>query len=253
MFFIASKILSFIIQPVVWFIVLLCTSFFSKKAKVKKRFLLISIISLVLFSNTYLFNCVSYVWETKAVNPTLIRDTFEVAVVLGGVASYDEINNLTQFHSNSDRILNILPLYFDGRVKKILLSGGSGKLDQDEVEAEVLAEYLLRIGVAAEDLILEVNSKNTYENALYSAEILHKQFPNQKILLSTSSTHMRRALACFEKQEIDCIAFSVDQTNNYLAFELSDLFIPNTDILNKWYWLMHEFIGHLSYKMRGYC
>ena len=253
MFFILSKILSFIIQPVVWFLVLLCISFFSKKAKVKKRFLLISIISLFLFSNTYLFNCVSYGWETKKVNPTLITDTFEVAVVLGGVASYDEINNLTQFHSNSDRILNILPLYFDGRIKKILLSGGSGKLEQEEVEAGILAEYLLRIGVAAEDLILEVNSRNTYENALYSSKILENQFPNQKILLSTSSTHMRRALACFQKQEIDCFAFSVDQNNNYLAFELSDLFVPNSNILQKWYWLIHEFIGYLSYKMRGYC
>ena len=126
MFFVVSKILAFAIQPVVWVISLLIFSFLSRNSKNKRRLLISSILVLFVFSNTFIFNCISYAWETEPINPTELKDTFDIAVILGGIASYDESTNQTQFFSNSDRILNILPLYHDGRVKKILLTGGSG-------------------------------------------------------------------------------------------------------------------------------
>jgi len=253
MFFIVSKVLSFIIHPLIWVVILLLLSLFSKRDKTKKRLLYASIIVLFIFSNTFLFNVVSHQWETDITDPTKINESYDLAVVLGGMISYNEEKSLTQFASNSDRILNILPLYFDGRVKKILIAGGSGHLSQDEVEANVLANYLIQIGVKADDLLLETRSRNTYENALHSAEIIKHKFQDKKVLLSTSSTHMRRALACFDKQQINCIPFSVDKVNSYSDFEITDLVLPKPSILDKWYWLLHEFIGFASYKFKGYC
>ena len=214
---------------------------------------MLALILLFLFSNPFLFNFTSHSWESKIANPTEIRDTFEVAIVLGGISSFDEENQLNRFSANADRILNVLPLYFDGRVKKIMLSGGSGSLDQEEKEAEELANYLEKIGVSSEDLILESNSRNTYENAAFSAAIIQERFPEGKVLLSTSSTHMPRALACFEKQGLSCLAFAVDENNKFRDFHWSHLFLPQADILHKWYWLIHEYVGFLTYKIVGYC
>lgn len=253
MFFFLSKVLSFFLQPLSWVFTLLILSFVVKKPKIKKRFLISAIAVLFVFSNPFIFNVCSYNWEVELTDPLLLEDTFDVAIVLGGIVKSEEDKNQLQFASNSDRILMVLPLYFSGKVKKILISGGSGNLSQDEIEADVLAKYLYQLGVNPRDIIQETKSRNTYENAKFSAEILKEGFPSAKFLLSTSSTHMKRSLSCFKKQGIECTPFSVDKINRYSDFDLSHLLIPQPYILSNWYWLIHEWIGMLIYKLYAYC
>lgn len=251
MFFILSKVLSVLSAPLIWVFLLLIYAYIKTPKGRSKRLILGSILMLYFFSNQAVFHQINRQWE---VQPIAIaeRDTFDLAVVLGGIASYHESDQQIEFHANADRILQVLPLYNRGQVKKILLSGGSGKLIEEEKEADILADYLLSIGIDENDLILESKSRNTYENAKYTANQLKAIQPN-RVLLSTSAIHMNRALACFKKQGLSPTPFATDRLSAEQELYFDDLFIPDAIILSHWYWLIHEWIGTLTYQLLGYC
>lgn len=250
MFFILSKVLSFALQPLIWVLVLLVLSLSTKVEKRKKRYRIGSLVVLLFFSNQFVFNEVSRLWENQFPAFTT-SEKYDVAVVLGGISSYDKIHQQTAFYGNSERLMNVLPLYKSGQVKKILFAGGSGRLDKQNVEALHIEKYLLSLGVKQEDILLDTKSRNTYENAKFAIELLSK---NEKVLLSTSATHMPRSMACFRKLGASPTAFPVDYVS-YEAdrFTLNNLILPSPQVLNYWYWLLHEWVGIYTYKVKGYC
>lgn len=77
----------------------------------------------------------------------------------------------------------------------ILVSGGD-PLHLGQAEAQVYAYSLMALGIPAHDLILETRSRNTFENARFTAEILREQAP-ARLWLVTSGVHMRRSLLYF--------------------------------------------------------
>ena len=253
MFFIISKVLDFLIAPIVWSLGCLLWAFFTKNPKRKKRLFLGSILILYFFSNQAIFYQFSHAWEMQPRTKASLKAEYGVAIILGGIVSIDHQHKSVEFHSNSDRFLNVLPLYFEGKVKKLLLSGGSGRIIKDQIEAGVLEDYLLSIGVAAEDLITEEKSQNTYENAKYSAGLIREKKIDGPYLLSTSTTHMRRSVLCFKKQGLDVDPFPTDQVAYNLSIDPYFLLIPQADTIQKWYWLIHEWVGILTYKLMGYC
>jgi uncharacterized SAM-binding protein YcdF (DUF218 family) len=73
---------------------------------------------------------------------------------------------------------------------KVILSGGPahGNL----IEAEEMEKYCSKKGIPDDDIMQEKKSLSTYDNALYTAELLHTEKPG-KIILITSRFHKRRA------------------------------------------------------------
>lgn len=250
MFFILSKVLFFLLQPLVWAVIFLLYSFKAKSTTRSKKLQISAVAVLLIFSNQFTFNEVSRVWE-NSIPAYKGTETFDVAIVLGGISSIDKTHQQIALYENSERLMNVLPLYFEGQVKKILFAGGSGRLDQQNVEAVHIEKYLIRLGVKKEDILLDVKSRNTFENAKYSLELINS---NKSILLSTSATHMPRSLACFKKLGANPTPFPVDFLSyEENRFEWSKLFVPNPGVFSDWYWLLHEWVGILSYKMKGYC
>ncbi|MFT6165566.1 MAG: uncharacterized SAM-binding protein YcdF (DUF218 family) [Vicingaceae bacterium] len=250
MFFILSKVLFFLLQPLVWVVVVLVLSLISKAEKRRKRYRIGALVILLFFSNPFIFNEVSRVWENQT--PVFqSTEQYDVAIVLGGISNYDKYHHQTAFHGNSERLMNVLPLYFNGQVKKILFAGGSGRLDKQNVEAVHIEKYLMSLGVKQKDILLDTNSRNTFENAKYAVELVNE---TNRLLLSTSAAHMPRSLACFKKLGVSPTPFPVDYMSyEDNRFEVSKLLVPNPLILNYWFWLLHEWIGMVSYKARGYC
>ncbi len=250
MFFILSKVLFFLLQPLVWVVALLIFSLGSKVAKRRKTYQITALVVLLFFSNQFIFNEVCRIWENQ-IPAFHATKKFDVAIILGGISNYDEFHNQTIFHGNSERLINVLPLYFSGQVKKILFAGGSGRLDKQNVEAIHIEKYLMSLGVKQRDILLDTNSRNTYENAKFAVELVNQ---NDQLLLSTSATHLVRSLACFEKLGITPTPFPVDYMSyEDNRFELDKLLAPSPRIIMQWYWLLHEWVGILSYKVKGYC
>lgn len=79
----------------------------------------------------------------------------------------------------------------------VILSGGQGE-GEEITEASAMAEYLKKKGLAEERMILEDESKNTYENIAFSREKLDEQ--NGNIVLVTNNFHVFRSIRIARKQ-----------------------------------------------------
>ncbi|MBA1393457.1 YdcF family protein, partial [Lactobacillus sp. XV13L] len=62
---------------------------------------------------------------------------------------------------------------------KLIMSGGQGS-DEKVPEAQAMAEYALARGISPDHLLLEVKSKNTYQNMQFSARIAAGDFGSTK-------------------------------------------------------------------------
>jgi uncharacterized SAM-binding protein YcdF (DUF218 family) len=254
MFFILSKILYFIFSPLNWIIAFLLIGLLTKKAIRKKRFIKTGIILLILFTNPFILNTSMHAWEIPSRRIDSIKQEYDVGVLLGGAMKYynSEMSRVV-YGSSVDRFMQSISLYKEKKIKKILISGGSGLLlQQNYKESELLKKVLLEMNIPEQDIIIENRSKNTRENALYSAEILKKSFPGGKILLITSGYHMRRSLGCFKKVKINPDPFSVDEHSGKKQFTPDKLIVPDVNILQSWDILLHEWMGYISYWMAGY-
>ncbi len=251
MFFILSKIFSFLFSPLSWFFILLLFAFFRKNKKQKKQLLYTAVFILYIFSNNSLFHLANSVWSKKAIKLPQ-NAAYNYAIVPGGMANFDDKVKRIRFSESADRLFQAIYLYKSNKVKKLLISGGSGNILYPELrESEIIRNYLIRIGIPPKDILIENNSKNTYQNAQFTAKILKRSNFTDTCLLITSSMHMRRAQACFEKAGVKVKPFPVSQILSKYRYSPDNLFLPNAKALNSWQQLMHEIAGYIVYWLRG--
>ena len=176
MFFILSKILSFLIYPFNWSLLFFITAHFIKRKKLRKSLRIAAIVNLVFFSNTAIYQSVTSSWEQQYTTPKLSAYQSYNIVVLGGYSSMNEENGQICFNQAADRILQALPLFYQNDSNQLILSGGSANIYFDETpESDYLVEFLHSIQIPEERILVEAKSRNTYENALFTAELLNKQ------------------------------------------------------------------------------
>ncbi len=124
----------------------------------------------------------------------------------------------------------------------VLLSGGRGKPDSPPL-AELMARSMHDdFGIAAK--WLETASKNTWQNADFSAAILHDNHINS-VYVVTDAWHMRRALIAFRHTGLRSTAAPV-QIDAPPKWDADD-FIPGTKPWEFSYLALHEWIGCLWY------
>lgn len=99
----------------------------------------------------------------------------------------------------ADRVWYAARLFHAGKAPLLLLSGGSDPQRHAFSEARAMAIFLQDLGVPAPALVLEEDSRNTLENAVFCAKLL-KARGIRHVLLVTSALHMPRALALFSAQ-----------------------------------------------------
>ena len=252
MFFALSKLLQFIITPIIWIIILFLSGFFSRIQSRKKNYLRWALIFTLFFSNTFLFCEFSRLWEIPATHYQNLK-TYDVGIVLGGMSVYDEDIDRAQFFRGADRLIQAIELYRRGIIKKIIFTGGSGRLLHPEMkEGNYIKRYLLYLGIPQKDFLIESESKNTHESALLTKELIDKENIKGNFLMITSSFHMRRGLGCFGKAGIKVEPYSTDRYAGPRVFLFENLFIPNSSTLENWTLLIHEMVGFVTYKMAGY-
>jgi uncharacterized SAM-binding protein YcdF (DUF218 family) len=183
-----------------------------------------------------------------------LEKTYDVGIVLGGgMIQIDKDFNRLIYRNNLDRILQAIDLYKEGRIKKILISSAAGTLyERYQNESTLLKPFLLKIGIPAQDILIDSLSDNTRQNALNSSKILNKQFPGGKFLLITSALHMRRSVGCFNKVNVHTTPYATNKITGERKYYFDYLFIPNNDALNSWSALAHEFFGYVIYAVMGY-
>jgi len=82
---------------------------------------------------------------------------------------------------------------------KVIHSGGHGIIvPAQATEAEGAARLFADFGITSDRVILEDASRNTWENAVFTKELVEPK-PGQRWLLVTSAYHMPRSMGVFEK------------------------------------------------------
>jgi uncharacterized SAM-binding protein YcdF (DUF218 family) len=188
-------------------------------------------------------------WYTSAVVTPSAGDTI---VVLGGshVLEDDAGERIRLGDTTLARCTYALQLYRRAGRCQIVLSGG--KVDRSEpgpALADVMRDYLLDCGVAAEDLAIENNSSTTYENALFTSELLSQQ-PGQRVFLVTSASHMWRGQRCFRRQGLEVIPAPCEFHAQHLKRSITSV-MPSSGGMQGVNDAAHEWLGLAWYWLRG--
>ena len=254
MFFSFSKIFHFLLDPLLWVVILFFWGLITRNQLRRKKLIITSFILLLFFTNPFIINEVMQWWELPSVKKNELNKNYEAGIVLGGMIKYyNSEMERANFGAGVDRLMQTIDLYNSGKINKIIITGGSGRLDdQNFKEAEIAKEMLLGINLSADDILIEGNSRNTYENANYTFNLIQQKNLNDPFLLITSASHMRRAVAVFEKAGISVDAFPVDAHSGQITFTPDKLIIPSAEALITWNVLIHEVIGFIVYKIIGY-
>lgn len=132
---------------------------------------------------------------------------------------------------------------------RVLLTGGLGAWRQEgPSEAALMAEILTTLGLPCERLLLEEESRTTWENARYAASLAPPQ-PEETWVLVTSAFHMPRALGAFRAAGWSPLAYPVAPQaggRGWLDFRVRPL--------GSLQWLElagHEWLGLVAYRLAG--
>lgn len=254
MFFFLSKTLGYLVRPLVILSLLFLASWITRDKRRKRIFLLAGFVLLFLFSNEFLTNELMNAWEVKATPFASLDRTYSYGILLCG-ATKAEVGPPDRVYigSAADRINHTLQLYKTGKIKGVIISGGSGRLiDIGTREADELASLLQLMGVPAEALLIENNSRNTHESAVEVASMLSTRTRPADCLLITSASHMRRSLATFRRAGWPCTPFPVDFHSHTRKFDFDVLFIPKVEAVVWWQTLLKEWTGYFTYWVAGY-
>lgn len=254
MFFVLSKVLSFLIMPFTMISILLVVSGVIRNQRWKKRLFWTSVILLLFFSNDFISNEVMSLWEVKT-KAYKDMSPHQLGIVLtGATVPLLKPDDRVYFQRGADRVTHTVQLYKLGLIKKILISGGSGMLmNEDEPEANKFKKAMIMMGIPEEDIFIENETRNTYESAVGVKPMLDSlQYRAQDCLLITSAFHMRRSLACYKKAGLDIEPFSTDFYAHGRFYYIDGLLIPKIDAMIVWHKLIKEWVGLVAYKIAGY-
>lgn len=156
------------------------------------------------------------------------------------------------FGSDADRFIQATKLFHQGVVQKILVTGGSPTLTGEKKipEAFQLRMELLQQGIPDSSIIVEHRAWNSYENAIYSKQILDSLHLAPPYILVTSAIHVPRAAAVFRKAGVAVIPYPAAYDEIDRRFSISD-FIPSTEVLTGWNPFLKEVVGKMIYRLTG--
>ncbi len=254
MFFILSKILAFVFSPTVWAVSLLAYSLLTKNESRAKKTRISALVILYICCNSFLVDECFRAWEPTTPDIDKMNSRYEGAIVLGGIGDVDLRLGKINFGHSGDRLFQTLPLYYQGRIKKLVFTGGSGSIEFPEKREGIFVQkYLRSIHFPDSAMVFESNSKNTFENAVFTKKILDSLNIKGSFLLVTSAYHMPRAMAVFKKAGYqNVIPYITNRSSGLRRFTFDHLLIPNPGALFSLELLIHEWVGYLVYKIKGY-
>jgi len=133
---------------------------------------------------------------------------------------------------------------------KLVFTGGSGLLMpyKGMFEADVARDLMEAIGMPTERVIFEKNSRNTFQNARFTADLVHPA-PTENWLLVTSAFHMPRAIGCFRKAGWNVYAAPTGYfTPGTYSFYFPFRFEEQMHLLTI---AFHEYVGLIAYRLMG--
>jgi uncharacterized SAM-binding protein YcdF (DUF218 family) len=174
-----------------------------------------------------------------------------VIVVLGGGAKWvdDDRHHGRLDEGSLYRIQRAAELCREGPRCPVVITGGIATRDV-AAPATLMGEFLTASGVDSADIIIETDSRNTEENARFTAEILRKHGWNDGVVLITSATHLPRSVALFRRERVEVIpvgcAYHTDEAQRGVW-----KFWPSPSAASSNQEVVHELLGMAWLWLRG--
>ena len=112
-------------------------------------------------------------------------------------------------------------------------------------EAQDMKRALIEIGVPESDILTEDKSRNTEENALFTAALIH-QYSFDHLVLVTSGHHMKRSVFWFERQGLTVQKAPADGYEPQSSFGLSADNLAEVDRI------LHEIVGYAYARLKSF-
>jgi uncharacterized SAM-binding protein YcdF (DUF218 family) len=126
----------------------------------------------------------------------------------------------------------------------VLACGGRGK-HSDQPYSVVMRDLLVKLDVPQSMIWTEEQSSSTHENAAYGAQIL-KQHNVTRVALIVEAASMPRAAGCLTKEGILTIPAPSD------FYEPQEIFMPTWKAIRQNETTLHETLGLIWYRLRGW-
>ena len=173
-------------------------------------------------------------------------------ITLGGSFEAEVVAARGGFEMNQagDRFIETLRLARQFPQARILISGGDGSLSGSyEGDAIVGTRFFDAFGVAADRLIRETESRDTFENAAKTQALL-ADHGLERCLLVTSAFHMPRSVGLFRKLGLDVSPWPTDFRTTGKAGLALDFTQPSTNsqLMTT---ALREWTGLLFYYLAG--
>jgi len=241
---IVFKFFQMFLSPIVFLFILLIIGTVFFKKKIGRILIIVSLIIFYLFSITPVADFIisplenryqSYDSQDKVENIVLLIS----GVKRGNISLPSKLNSSSLY-----RALEAVKIYFkvDGEPKIII--SGSDPISSSQKPGEEIAKFIQTLNVPSEDIILEQNSKNTYQAAVEVEKIIKQS----SFILTTSAYHMPRSVYIFKKQGLSPIPAPGDflREDRYNLFD----FFPSSVNLKKSSLGIYEYFGLLYYWLK---
>jgi len=248
-----------IATPIIWVLALLVggllLSMLSKRKLLQKAgwySILLGVLALLVFSLNPVSNLLVYSLECRYA-PISAEDlgAIDVLVVLGrGVHPSGGLRAEAELDGPGySRWYNGVTMFRESNAGLLAFCGGPTWKDA-ESEAELMKAMAVRMGVPANKILIETESRDTRENAAGLARLLPAK-QGRRIGLVTSATHMLRSDKVFRRQFPNDVIVPIPVNYTYAPFDWTpETFVPRATALVKSTVALHEWIGIIWYSLR---
>lgn len=249
--FLFSKIFGILLNPMLWIVCTMVFAMATGKPALRRRSMWAALAMTLFFSNGWIVKNLVSLYSAKPM-PMRVGETYEAGILLSGMAGYDAEADMGYFMQDADRFIQALRLHRSGHIRRIIVVGGQGDpfARHSFVEAGFLAGKLKELGVPAEDIAWEGNSRNTLENAREARRLADSLGLKGRLVLVTSAYHMPRSLWIFRSQGFDVRPYPA----YYITKPSGDRFswrsmVPTPNAMDLWRILLHELTGSAFARM----
>lgn len=254
MFFVAAKLASFFLtlpNALVWTVVLGVAGLWTRWFRLFRALATLAAFALAVCAFTPLASALLRPLEDRFPRPVLTEPPTGI-IVLGGVTdeALTHARDAVAFLDGAERLteaVRLARLYPDAR---LVFSGGSGRFEAPPItEAAVASRFWTEMGVPADRVTLEDRSRNTWENAVFTKEVVRPK-PGETWLLMTSAAHMPRSIGIFRRIDFPVTPYPVDFHTSGTKGDFVGTRNANgafADLATA----SHEWIGLLAYRLTG--
>lgn len=189
--------------------------------------------------------------ERQYPTPETLPRKIDGIIVLGGAFESYLSAETSHVVANDqvDRIFCFLDLARQYPAAKLVFSGGAGDILNPLAMEGDDARAFFKLASFNRPILYEEKSRNTYENALYSKEMVSPQ-AGENWVLTTSAYHMPRSVGIFERLDWRVIPYQCDPKTDgtYNVFYRLPNAVGNFHLLNL---ATKEILGSIVYYLTG--